>query len=294
MLEPRDEYHYSNLGYMLLGEIVARASGTPYTHLRRGAAVRAGRARGDDVGPDGAGRGRRLPRGARGPTSRTSRRCPTSGRAARRASSGARRATSRAGPASSATRIRPFSARRPRPRCAACRSIADHDVVEARARARAADVARRRPRLRRSRRRHERLPRQHGVRHARLDGRRAPDEREHERCRSRRSASSSPRRRRAGSAAGTRPVAARRGAAARARGRARQLVDGGLRVRPLVPRRQASRRVRPGRPPTRPSSSTSATTATWACPGRERGELLEIVRDEDGRPVKLYCRRRTR
>ncbi len=31
VLEPRDEWHYSNLGYMLLGEIVARTSGTPYT-----------------------------------------------------------------------------------------------------------------------------------------------------------------------------------------------------------------------------------------------------------------------
>ena len=31
VLEPRDEFHYSNLGYMLLGEIVARTSGMPYT-----------------------------------------------------------------------------------------------------------------------------------------------------------------------------------------------------------------------------------------------------------------------
>jgi CubicO group peptidase (beta-lactamase class C family) len=31
VLEPRDEFHYSNLGYMLLGEIVARTSGQAYT-----------------------------------------------------------------------------------------------------------------------------------------------------------------------------------------------------------------------------------------------------------------------
>ena len=61
VLEPGAHWHYSNLAYALLGEVVAERPARRM-RLRRGTAARAGRARADGFRPDGTGRARLLRR----------------------------------------------------------------------------------------------------------------------------------------------------------------------------------------------------------------------------------------
>ena len=99
VLPEGDEWHYSNLGFVLLGEVVERVAGMPYERYRRGAPARTARARANQLG---ARAGRRRPATSCSRT-RTGRSCSRSS-AARppRAGSGARSATSAAGARSSA------------------------------------------------------------------------------------------------------------------------------------------------------------------------------------------------
>ena len=265
VLEPRDEYHYSNLGFMLLGEIVARASGTPYTTYVEEWLFA-------PVGLDGDDLGAATPAAAVGYhlepwTRRRSRRGGARPRAGprRRASSGAPPPTSRAGPASSATPIPTCCGPETAAEMRRVQTIADHAAWKRGSGLgllmwRDGDRA-----LRGAQRRHERLPLELRLRHARPHGRSAPHEREHHTCRSRRSAWSSPRKAAEGSAPPPEPWRPAEAPPAELDGvlgnwwtEGWEFVlsyrDGAL---------QAQRR--PARPPTPPSSSASAPTATWAC-----------------------------
>ena len=147
----------------------------------------------------------------------------------------------------------------------------------------------RRPRLRRPRRRDARAPRR--ARGQPEDEDRRGGAHEHRRRRLAGEARARPRRRRdRGAAAGGRGVAAGRAGAAGDRAAAR----------PLVGRRLTRWCSRGGRAGSRRSSSAARPAATprYFAPdgedrfrsveGRERGELLRVVRDADGGVEKLY------
>ena len=117
VLPPASRYHYSNLAYALLGEVVAGLRREPWEDaLRDPGAGAAGHAP-DDAAPHPAVRPRLLHRPVRRPAARASRSSPAT-RSRRPPSCGRRSTTWPGGPRSSPTPTPPCSPRTPSRRCA--------------------------------------------------------------------------------------------------------------------------------------------------------------------------------